>query len=89
MVVRPFTTGEGGCRPAHSALVSMTWAHWLKRVFDIDIKRCACGGKLRLIAVIDEPAVIEKILTHLGLSPQSPPRAKARRVELFQGFEAA
>lgn len=51
----------------------------------IDIERCACGGKLKIIAVIEEPAVIEKILTHMGLSPQPPPRAKARRVDLFQG----
>ncbi|MBI4190541.1 MAG: hypothetical protein HY525_08380 [Betaproteobacteria bacterium] len=28
--------------------------------------------------------VIERILTHLGLSAQPPPRAPARRVELFQ-----
>jgi hypothetical protein len=48
----------------------MTWARLLKRVFDIDIERCACGGKLKLVAVIEEPAVIEKILTHLGLAAQ-------------------
>ena len=57
----------------------------LKRVFDIDIERCVWGGKLKLIAVIEEPAVIERILTHLGLSSQLPPRARARRVDLFQG----
>ena len=65
------------------------WAQLLKRVFDIDIERCACGGKLKRIAVIEEPAVIGKILTHIGLDPQPPPRAPARRVDLFQGFEAA
>ena len=62
----------------------MSWARLFKRVFDIDIERCACGGKLKLVAVIEEPAVIEKTLTHLELSPQPPPRAKARRVDLFQ-----
>jgi hypothetical protein len=77
------TAGEGDCEHEHSKPVRMTWARLLKRVFDIDIKQCACGGKLKLIAVIEEPAVIEKILTHLGLSPQPPPRAKARRVDLF------
>ena len=45
------------------------------------------GGKLKLIAVIEEPAVIEKILTHLGLAAP-PPRANARGVELFQGVGA-
>ena len=78
------TTGEGDCEHAHSAPLRMTWARLLKRVFDIEIEQCACGGKLKLIAVIEEPAVIEKILTHLGLSPQPPPRAKARRVDLFE-----
>ena len=57
----------------------MSWARLFKRVFDIDIERCACGGKLKLVAVIEEPAGIEKILTHLELSPQPPPRAPARR----------
>ncbi len=27
-----------------------------------------CGCKLQIIAAIEEPAVIERILTHLGLS---------------------
>ncbi len=39
----------------------------LKRVFDIDIGRCSCEGKLKRIAVIEEPAAIEKRLAHLGL----------------------
>ena len=52
--------------------------------FDFDVERCGCGGKLRIIAAIEEPAVIERILTHLGLSAQPPPRTPARRVDLFQ-----
>ena len=40
--------------------------------------------KLKIIAVIEEPAVIARILTHLGLAAQPPPRAPARRVDLFQ-----
>ena len=63
-----------------SAPVHMSWARLLKRVFDIDIERCVCGGKLKIIAVIEESAMIERILTHLGLRAQSPPRAPARCV---------
>ena len=78
------TTGEGDCEHAHSKPMRMTWARLLKRVFDIDIEQCACGGKLKLIAVIEEPTVIEKILKHIGLDPQPPPRAPARkRVDLL------
>ena len=80
------TAGEGDCDHAHSAPVRMTWARLLKRVFDIDVEHCkACGGKLNIIAVIEEPDVIERILTHLGLCAQPPPRAPARRVDLFFG----
>ena len=44
----------------------MTWAQRLKRVFDIDIETCnECGGDVRIIASIEDPVVIRKILTHL------------------------
>ncbi len=58
------------------------WARLLKRVFDIDMQHCPhCGaGELKIIAAILERPVIEKILTHLGLDPQPPPRGRARAV---------
>ena len=62
----------------------MSWARLLKRVFDFDVDRCVCGSKLKIIGAIEEPAVIERILTHLGLAAQPPPRASARRFDLFQ-----
>ena len=44
----------------------MNWAQRLKRVFGIDIEACArCGGKFKVIASIEEPAVVAKILAHL------------------------
>jgi hypothetical protein len=45
---------------------AMSWAQRLKRVFNIDIQTCsACGGAVKVIACIQDPAVIDKILTHL------------------------
>jgi len=45
---------------------SMTWARRLKRVFNIDIETCSkCGEDVRIIASIEDPVVIQKILTHL------------------------
>jgi hypothetical protein len=45
---------------------SMTWALRLKRVFNIDIETCSeCGGDVKIIACIEDPAVIQKILAHL------------------------
>jgi hypothetical protein len=59
----------------------MSWARLLKRVFDIE--HCPnCGGSLKIIAcpeasskgraAIEDPPVIVKILSHLGLPDPSP-----------------
>ncbi len=67
--------------------VAMTWAQRLKRVFNIDVETCrVCGGAAKVIACIEDPAVIRKILNHLeekspmdsGLqipNPRAPPQA--------------
>lgn len=57
---------EGAEKSAAPRHVAMSWAKRLKRVFGVDIEACArCGGKLKVIASIEEPAVIAKILAHL------------------------
>jgi hypothetical protein len=44
----------------------MTWAQRLKRVFNIEIETCnKCGGDVRIIASIEEPGFIQKMLAHL------------------------
>jgi hypothetical protein len=59
---------------------SLTWAQRFKRVFAIDIEVCRrCGGKLRVIASIEEPNVIERILEHLGCSTESADSANPSR----------
>jgi hypothetical protein len=51
----------------------MTWAQHLKRVFGIDIETCpACAGAMRIIARIEDPKVIEKILAHLDAKASEP-----------------
>ena len=63
----------------------MSWARLLKRVFDIDVEHCPhCGAKLKIIAAIEEPGVIAKILAHLGLPTRAPPRAPARSFDLLE-----
>ena len=45
----------------------LSWMQRLKRVFHIDIEHCGvCGATLRVIACIDTPEVIERILAHLA-----------------------
>jgi hypothetical protein len=57
-------------RPLPRGVCPYDWARLLKRVFDIDMEHCSqCGGTLKIIAAIEHPPVIAKILTHLGLPP--------------------
>jgi 23S rRNA U2552 (ribose-2'-O)-methylase RlmE/FtsJ len=45
----------------------MTWAQRLKRIFNIDIEMCEqCGGVVKVIASIEDPLAIQKILSHLN-----------------------
>ena len=45
---------------------SMNWAQRLKRVFNIDVETCdQCGGTIKVVACIEDLAVIKKILDHL------------------------
>ena len=47
-----------------------------------------CGGRLRVISVVEDPPVIEKILRQLGLPHVPLPTAPARGQKAF-AFEAA
>ena len=63
----------------------MTPIQRLKRVFAIDIETCPkCGGKLRVIACIEDPDVIATILEHIRARDEaepSQPRAPPPRTE--------
>ena len=61
---------------------AMSWMQRLRRVFAIDISTCArCGGKVRVIAAITQPALITRILEHRaavdapGAGARAPPGA--------------
>jgi len=73
-------------RPA-SKDIRMNWARRLKRVFGIEIEQCVrCGGRLKVIASIEETELIERILAHrrergeeatptASLGARAPPKA--------------
>ena len=57
----------------------LTWAALMMRVFGTDVLRCpTCEGRMRVIAHIEEPEVVVRILRHLGLPTAAPPTARAR-----------
>ena len=60
----------------------MTWAQRLRRVFNMDIEACEiCGGPVKVIASIEDPGVISKILQHLEEreAPERRPPARGPR----------
>jgi hypothetical protein len=58
----------------------LTWAHRLKRVFNIDITLCPlCGGAMRVITDITDPDLIQKILDHIAAQPPPVNIATARQ----------
>jgi hypothetical protein len=60
-------------------LAPMSWAQRLKRVFSIDIEACPeCGGNLRVIACIEDPQLIAKILAHVRSRKGATAKAVAR-----------
>jgi hypothetical protein len=63
---QPPASGANPVNPSTPRHVAMSWARRLKRVFSVEIENCTrCGGKLKIIASIEEPQLIAKILTHL------------------------
>ena len=85
--------GQGGeLATAAEQHRAMTWAQRLKRVFNIDIETCeACGGTVKVIASIEDPQVIKKILDHLKdkaatSAPALLPESRAPPYDLFDGL---
>jgi Putative transposase/Transposase zinc-binding domain len=69
------------------------WALLMRRTWGFDVLRCPrCSRKMRVLATILDPAVVRKILEHLGVRASPLPRAPPRDPDPEQGdfgFEAA
>jgi hypothetical protein len=50
------------------------WARLIQKVYEVDPMLCPrCGEEMRLMALIEDPPVIERILQHLHLWDPRPP----------------
>jgi hypothetical protein len=68
------------------------WALLMRRSFGFDALRCPkCDAKMRVLATLTDPNAVKKILSHLGLPTEPPPRAPARDPtgQMDLGFHAA
>jgi len=51
----------------------------MRRSLRFDVLQCPrCGGRLRLLALIEQASTVERILRHLGLSTDRPEPQPAR-----------
>ena len=41
-----------------------SWARLLRRIYEVDPLRCPCGGELKIISVLTDPVVVDRILSH-------------------------
>ena len=63
----PLTRRPGVSPPPPVKLPSKRWRDLILRVWHADPLRCpVCQNPMRVIAVIDDPRAVEKILRHLG-----------------------
>jgi len=55
------------------------WAELMRRTFGLDVVACPrCDGRLRLVALIEQASVVQRILRHLGLPTEVPEARPAR-----------
>jgi hypothetical protein len=77
-------------RGGYTRAKQYSWADLLRRTFAIDVLTCPeCGCRLRLLATIADPAMIAKILRHLGVPVDLPVPAPARQPAWWSSGGAA
>ena len=63
------------------------WAQSLARIYGVfALKRSGCGGRVRLVGFITEPATVRQILEHVGEPTSAPAIAPARSPPLEMEF---
>jgi hypothetical protein len=76
-------TIAGGGPPAPPAARKWSWPELMRHTFGVNVLACArCGGRMRVVATIEDPGVIRKILAHLGL-PTAAPAPRPPPADLF------
>jgi len=70
------TTDANDVPMARPVVRYWAWADLMRRAFDIDVLACPrCGGRLRLIATVEDPDAIRAILAALAESREPAGRA--------------
>ncbi len=72
-------------RPPTHRCGYIPWHVLMRRGLNLDVEVCPrCGGKMRLVALVQEPENIARYLRHLGLPSEVPALAAARGPPFWQ-----
>jgi hypothetical protein len=63
----------------YAASPRVDWASLLRRSFEVDVLACvSCGGRLRVLGEVTEPAMVRLVLDSVGMPSDAPRVARAR-----------
>ena len=61
----------------------------LSRVFKIDVLKCYCGGDLKPLGAVQDPAEVRRYLKHCNIEYDPPPRGPPKLVQDSFEFDQA
>jgi hypothetical protein len=72
--------------PDEKARPNRNWARLIQKIYEVDPLTCPkCRGMMRIISIIEDQEVIDKIITPLGLdqkNQRSPPKPNAFELQI-------
>jgi hypothetical protein len=77
---------SGGGDAGFARETRRSWARLLRKIFEVDPLLCTCGAEMKIVAIITQPRIVDRILRHLGsgrsrardpFAPRPPPGADA------------
>ncbi len=79
---------DAAAEPTNSPTHRSGWRPWselMARCFAIDVEKCqSCGGRMKLHAIVTEPASVGRLLRHLGEPTEAPALWPARGPPFYQ-----
>ncbi len=75
----PANDVESDGKPKRKGSRYWPWAQLMARTFAIDVEKCPkCEGRMKLVALVQDPKTVARLLRHLGEPNEPPVRAPAR-----------
>jgi hypothetical protein len=83
---RAAQAGSGGEDSEFARETRRSWSRLLRKIFEVDPLLCSCGAEMRIVSIITQPRIVDRILRHLQnercqardpFESRAPPRSAA------------